>query len=239
MAGAEPSLEKEVVGRKRNGRDGRAASTLLFRPYMALTPALRLACATQQSKPLQLSRNCAGKVGYFMYQHVKMFIYSIAREGSCWISRRRGSSSVDCSIIFICTGDGVQVVAQLPSAGPVPPPTSVLTARYRFVYHLRAYVVHMTIYSSCSNQQAFSSYNLSIKLITLKPKESLEQKQLKNQAKWRDFYPNDHIRTNSIHDIRIARFSNGNNEAIFDTNICLENSSIINDHCIGYYSIKR
>lgn len=38
----------------------------------------------------------------------------------------KGRSSVDCSIILICTGDGVQVVAQVPAAGPVPPPTSVV-----------------------------------------------------------------------------------------------------------------
>lgn len=37
-----------------------------------------------------------------------------------------GRSSVDCSINFICAGDGVQVVAQVPLAGPVPPPTTVV-----------------------------------------------------------------------------------------------------------------
>lgn len=38
----------------------------------------------------------------------------------------RGRSSVDCSINFICDGAGVQVVARVPLAGPVPPPTSVV-----------------------------------------------------------------------------------------------------------------
>lgn len=38
----------------------------------------------------------------------------------------RGKSSVDCSIIFICNGAGVQVVARVPSAGPVPPPINVV-----------------------------------------------------------------------------------------------------------------
>lgn len=37
-----------------------------------------------------------------------------------------GSSSVDSSINFMCTGAGVQVVARVPSAGPVPPPTNVV-----------------------------------------------------------------------------------------------------------------
>jgi hypothetical protein len=39
----------------------------------------------------------------------------------------RGSSSVDCNMRRICSGDGVQVVAQVPWAGPVPPPISVVT----------------------------------------------------------------------------------------------------------------
>ena len=39
----------------------------------------------------------------------------------------RGSSSVDCNMRRICSGDGVQVVAQVPWAGPVPPPMSVVT----------------------------------------------------------------------------------------------------------------
>lgn len=42
----------------------------------------------------------------------------------------RGRSSVDCSINFICVGAGVQVVARVPSAGPVPPPTSVVMPTY-------------------------------------------------------------------------------------------------------------
>lgn len=44
----------------------------------------------------------------------------------------RGRSSVDCSINFICDGAGVQVVARVPLAGPVPPPTSVVTPTYSF-----------------------------------------------------------------------------------------------------------
>jgi hypothetical protein len=39
----------------------------------------------------------------------------------------RGRSSVACSINFICDGAGVQVVARVPKAGPVPPPTTVVT----------------------------------------------------------------------------------------------------------------
>lgn len=39
----------------------------------------------------------------------------------------RGISSVDCNISFMCCGAGVQVVARVPSAGPVPPPTNVVT----------------------------------------------------------------------------------------------------------------
>lgn len=42
----------------------------------------------------------------------------------------RGTSSVDCSINFICNGDGVQVVARVPVAGPVPPPTMVVIPAY-------------------------------------------------------------------------------------------------------------
>jgi hypothetical protein len=42
----------------------------------------------------------------------------------------RGRSSVDCSIKFICEGAGVHVVARVPSAGPVPPPTSVVMPTY-------------------------------------------------------------------------------------------------------------
>lgn len=38
----------------------------------------------------------------------------------------KGSSSVACNINFICAGAGVQVVARVPSAGPVPPPTNVV-----------------------------------------------------------------------------------------------------------------
>lgn len=38
----------------------------------------------------------------------------------------RGTSSVDCSMNFICNGDGVHVVARVPVAGPVPPPTRVV-----------------------------------------------------------------------------------------------------------------
>ena len=41
-----------------------------------------------------------------------------------------GRSSVDCSINFICDGAGVQVVARVPSAGPVPPPTNVVMPTY-------------------------------------------------------------------------------------------------------------
>lgn len=37
-----------------------------------------------------------------------------------------GKSSVDCSINCMWNGPGVQVVARVPSAGPVPPPTSVV-----------------------------------------------------------------------------------------------------------------
>lgn len=33
---------------------------------------------------------------------------------------------MDCSINSICDGAGVQVVARVPSAGPVPPPTKVV-----------------------------------------------------------------------------------------------------------------
>lgn len=39
----------------------------------------------------------------------------------------RGSSSVACNMRRICSGDGVQVVAKVPWAGPVPPPISVVT----------------------------------------------------------------------------------------------------------------
>ena len=39
----------------------------------------------------------------------------------------RGILSVACSIRRMCSGDGVQVVAQVPEAGPVPPPTKVVT----------------------------------------------------------------------------------------------------------------
>lgn len=42
----------------------------------------------------------------------------------------RGKSSVDCNISFIWNGAGVQVVARVPSAGPVPPPTSVVMPTY-------------------------------------------------------------------------------------------------------------
>ncbi len=42
----------------------------------------------------------------------------------------RGRSSVDCNINFICDGAGVQVVARVPSAGPVPPPISVVTPEH-------------------------------------------------------------------------------------------------------------
>ena len=41
-----------------------------------------------------------------------------------------GRSSVDCSINFICEAAGVQVVARVPSAGPVPPPTNVVMPTY-------------------------------------------------------------------------------------------------------------
>lgn len=37
-----------------------------------------------------------------------------------------GRLSVACNINFICEGAGVQVVARVPSAGPVPPPTKVV-----------------------------------------------------------------------------------------------------------------
>lgn len=42
----------------------------------------------------------------------------------------RGRSSVDCNINFICIGAGVQVVARVPKAGPVPPPTNVVIPAY-------------------------------------------------------------------------------------------------------------
>jgi hypothetical protein len=37
-----------------------------------------------------------------------------------------GNVSVLCNIIFICSGAGVQVVAHVPVAGPVPPPNKVV-----------------------------------------------------------------------------------------------------------------
>ena len=38
-----------------------------------------------------------------------------------------GKSSVDCSISCMWVGAGVQVVARVPFAGPVPPPIRVVT----------------------------------------------------------------------------------------------------------------
>ncbi len=37
-----------------------------------------------------------------------------------------GKSSIACSIVAICQGPGVTVVAEVPAAGPVPPPTIVV-----------------------------------------------------------------------------------------------------------------
>ena len=41
-------------------------------------------------------------------------------------AKLRGRPSVARSIMRRCSGAGVQVVAQLPVAGPVPPPSSVV-----------------------------------------------------------------------------------------------------------------
>lgn len=48
-----------------------------------------------------------------------------------------GRSSVDCSINCIWHGDVVQVVARVPSAGPVPPPTSVVIPEIRVIWVFR------------------------------------------------------------------------------------------------------
>ena len=47
-----------------------------------------------------------------------------------------GKTSVACSIIFTCMGPGVQVVAHVPLAGPVPPPSMVVSPEERASSHM-------------------------------------------------------------------------------------------------------
>lgn len=60
-------------------------------------------------------------------KHVKIEERKINKKRTFPVKPKfRSSSSVACNINFICAGAGVQVVARVPSAGPVPPPTNVV-----------------------------------------------------------------------------------------------------------------
>ena len=96
--GVDENLDIHLVGHGQTAVDGRGSRTPVFMKFQAACPGFDL-----------LDEPC------------RQACIAFAEE-----SKIHGKASAACSIRSMCQGPGVQVVAVVPAAGPVPPPIMVV-----------------------------------------------------------------------------------------------------------------
>ena len=120
--------------------------------------------------------------------------------------------SVACNIMRMCVAPGVQVVALVPVAGPVPPPS--MARGNGFVNLLGADEVDVYIEGACGDDVSFTGDDFGGDT-------------------------DDHVFVNARHDVGIACFANANDTAIFDADVGFVDACVVNDERVGDDEIQR